>query len=328
MTPLVSFLTPAYNAAAYLADTVRSALAQTWPRVEMIIVNDGSRDDTLAVARSIRDPRVKVVDQENSGQSASENRAFRESQGEYVFHLDADDLITPNKAEVQVRRLLEAEPGCVSFGRWGRFYEDPAKTRFVPERFWRDIAPVDLHVEMWERLSMIQGGCYLLPRSLVERAGPWDESLSLINDFDFFPRVLLQAPRMLFCPEAVLYYRSNLPTSLSGSKSTAAWDSAFRALQSGTGRLLAVEDSPRTRRACSREFEELVYSSYPAVPELRRRAWGRVRELGGPYFRPQMGPRMAMVSRVVGWKLARRLQAVARWLGSRAPIVARHEARA
>jgi hypothetical protein len=170
---------------------------------------------------------------------------------------------------------------------------------------------------MWQRKSMVQGACYHLPRALVEQAGPWDESLSLINDFDFFPRVLLGARRLLFCPEAALYYRSGLANALSASKSPAAWDSAFRALHSGTRQLLSREDSPRVRKACSREFEEFVYTSYPAVPDLRRRAWERVRELGGPYYRPQMGPRMALVSRVVGWKLARRLQALTRQLTGR-----------
>jgi glycosyltransferase involved in cell wall biosynthesis len=307
VSPLVSFLTPAYNAAGYLGETIRSVLAQTYPRVEMIVVNDGSSDDTSAVARAFGDPRVKVIDQENRGQSASENVALAASQGDYVVHLDADDLISPNKVEVQVRRLLDAEPGCVAFHPWGRFYADPRDTKVVPEPFWRDIGPLDFHVEMWERHSMVQGGCYLIPRALTEAAGPWDESLSLINDFDFFPRVLFGAGRLLFCPEATLHYRSGLPNALSGSKTAAAWDSAFRALESGTAVLLRRDRSDRARRACSRAYEEFVFSAYPAVPDLRRRARDRVRDLGGPYFRPQMGPKMRAVSKVLGWRLAKQL---------------------
>ncbi len=315
MIPLVSFLTPAYNAAPYLADTIRSALSQTWQRVEVIVVNDGSRDDTLAIARSFKDKRVKVIDQENRGQSASENRAFHECQGDFVVYLDADDLISPNKVDVQIERLMESEPGCVAFGPWARFQDQVENTHFKPESFWRDIEPVDFHIEMWERSSMIQGGCYLLPRSLVKQAGPWDESLSLINDFDFFPRVLFLARRLLFCPDAVLYYRSGRPGALSASKSASAWASAFRAIWSGTRQLLSQADRPRARIACCRSFEEFGYGSYPAVPDLRRQAWARVRELGGPYFRPQMGRRLRMISRVVGWKMAKRLQAVGRRLG-------------
>jgi glycosyltransferase involved in cell wall biosynthesis len=312
MKPLVSILIPAFNAEAFLADTLRSVLAQTYPQVEVIVVNDGSKDNTLAVARSFENERVKVIDQKNRGQSASENVAFNESQGDYIVYLDADDLISPNKIEVQLDRLQRAEPGCVAFHSWGRFYDKTENARFNPEPFWRDIDPIDFHIEMWERASMIQGACYLIPRSLVQQAGPWDESLSLINDFDFFPRVLLRARQLLFCPEAVLYYRSGLPNALSGTKSRAAWDSAFRALGSGTQRLLTDNNSPPAQKACSRAFEEFVYASYPAVPELRQLAWEQVQKLGGPYSHPQMGPKMKLVSRIVGWKLAKRLQSIMR----------------
>jgi glycosyltransferase involved in cell wall biosynthesis len=307
MPPLVSILTPAYNAASYLADTIRSVLAQTWKQVEIIVVNDGSRDETLAVARSFRDRRVKVIDQQNRGQSASENVAFRASQGEYVVHLDADDLISPNKVETQLRRLLDAEPGCVAFHPWARFHDHPENARLVPEPFWRDIKPLDFHIEMWERHSMVQGACYLIPRGLIETAPPWDERLSLANDFPYFPRVLLLAPLLLFCPDAVLCYRSGLSTALSGQKSPAAWMSAYRAVTSGTSFLLEHENSLRTRRACCRQLEEFAYSSYPLVPELRSKVWRRVGGLGGPHFQPQMGRRMRALSRLVGWKFAIRV---------------------
>lgn len=317
MRPLVSFLMPAYNAARHLPETLRSVLAQTHSNFEVIVVNDGSRDDTSAAARSIGDPRIRVIDQENRGQSASENVAFHASQGEFIVHLDADDLISPNKLETQLKRLEAADSDCVAFHPWGRFSDDPARYKRVPEPFWRDIAPLDFHVEMWERHSMIQGACYLIPRRLVERAGPWNETLSLINDFDFFPRVLLQAPRLLFCPEATLFYRSGSPNALSASKSPAAWDSAYRSTIAGTTLLLSKEESSRVRRAASRTFEEFVYASYPSVPHLRRLAMQRIKELGGPYFSPQMGPKMRAVSRFVGWKGAVRLRMAFQRLGNR-----------
>jgi glycosyltransferase involved in cell wall biosynthesis len=314
VVPLVSILIPAYNAERYLEQTLRSALAQTWSRKEVIVVNDGSRDQTLAVARSFDSPLVKVIDQENRGQSASENRAFAESQGDLLEYLDADDLLAPDKIEVQVRRLADAGHDCVASGRWGRFHDDPAKARFVPEPFWTDMAPVDWLVSAWERHSMMHGAAWLIPRGIAERAGPWDETLSLINDFDFFPRVLLACRQVCFCPDAVTYYRSGLPTSLSGAKGHAAWTSAIRALEASTTRLLAVEDSPRTRRACIRQFQEFIYDAYPDCSDLCERAERRIVALGGPLFAPQGGPTFRLASRFVGWRTAKRLQRlVRRW---------------
>ncbi|MFL5240823.1 MAG: glycosyltransferase family 2 protein [Gemmataceae bacterium] len=308
MQPLVSILIPAYNAEKYLADTLRSALAQSWPAKEIIVIDDGSKDNTLAVARAFESANVKVIAQENRGQSATENHALEASQGELLEFLDADDLLSPDKIATQVRRLCEEGFDCMAACRWGRFYDDPAGIQIKPEPFWKDLPPVDWLTHCWERHSMMHGAAWLIPRRIVDRAGFWNESLSLINDFDFFTRVNLECRQILFCWEPCTYYRSGLPTSLSGSKSAAAWDSAIRSLDLGTSRLLAAEDSSRTRRACIRQYQEFIFAAYPDCPELRARARRRVQELGGERFAPQGGPVFRAVSNVVGWRIAKRMQ--------------------
>jgi glycosyltransferase involved in cell wall biosynthesis len=102
MKPLVSILIPAYNAAPFLAETVRSALAQTWERKEIIIVDDGSKDETVAVARQFESAGVKVVTQPNQGAAATRNNLFKLAQGDYIQWLDADDLLSPEKIARQM----------------------------------------------------------------------------------------------------------------------------------------------------------------------------------------------------------------------------------
>jgi glycosyltransferase involved in cell wall biosynthesis len=318
MTPLVSVLIPAYNAERFLAETLRSVLSQTWPAKEIIVVDDGSKDGTLSVAKSFEAANVKVISQQNCGQSASENIAVQACSGDLLEFLDADDLLQPDKLEVQVRRLQQEGFDCVASGRWARFRDAPGDGRFVAEPFWTDMDPVDWLVSTWERHSMMHGAAWLIPRAIAEKAGPWDESLSLINDFDYFPRVLLACRRVLFCPEAVTWYRSGLETSLSGSKSRKAWDSAYRALHASTARLLQRENSTRTRRACVRQFQEFIYAAYPDVPDLIAGAETRIRELGGAMFAPQWGPKFNFVAGVVGWRLAKRMQRLhSRWIKAR-----------
>ena len=84
MKSLVSILIPAYNAERWIADAIRSALAQTWSRKEIIIVDDGSRDRTLSLAREFASKTVSVVSQENQGAAAARNKAFSMCQGDYV----------------------------------------------------------------------------------------------------------------------------------------------------------------------------------------------------------------------------------------------------
>src|SRR5271163_1100029 len=98
MKPLVSILIPAYNAEAWISDTLRSATAQTWVRKEIIVVDDGSKDQTLAAARQFESEQLKVVTQKNQGASATRNNAFAMSKGDYVQWLDADDLMADRKS--------------------------------------------------------------------------------------------------------------------------------------------------------------------------------------------------------------------------------------
>ncbi len=100
--PLVSVVIPAYNAAQTLKATVQSVFEQTVQDFEIIIVDDGSKDDTVAVARSIEDSRVKVVAQANGGAAAARNAGIKSAKGKYVAMLDADDLWMPHKLERQL----------------------------------------------------------------------------------------------------------------------------------------------------------------------------------------------------------------------------------
>src|SRR2546423_13677748 len=107
MAPLVSILIPAYNAERWIAETIQSALAQTWPGNEVIIVDDGSLDRTLEVARQFASGNVLVVTQQNRGASAARNKAFELCQGDYIQWLDADDLLAPDKIARQMEAARE-----------------------------------------------------------------------------------------------------------------------------------------------------------------------------------------------------------------------------
>src|ERR1700687_2315947 len=102
MKPLVSILIPAFNAQDCISDTLRSAIAQTWERKEIIVVDDGSTDQTLAIARQFESQGVQVITQSNQGAAAARNKALSLSQGDYIQWLDSDDLLGPDKIALQM----------------------------------------------------------------------------------------------------------------------------------------------------------------------------------------------------------------------------------
>ena len=310
MTAKVSILIPCYNAAPWLAATLDSALAQTWSNKEIILVDDGSTDGSLDLARAYQAEGVRVVAQANAGASAARNHALRLARGDFIQFLDADDLISPGKIAAQLTLLGERPAGTVSTCTWGRFTDDPAAARFVDEAVFRDFTPVDFLVLAGETGAMMHPSAWLVPRAVAETAGPWDESLSLNDDGEYFARVALASTGIAFCadPAARSYYRSGLTGSLSRQRSLRARQSQFRSLELITAHLRAAEDSSRVRHASAGYWRRFVHDFYPQSAELIARAAAEVKRLGETVGRPAMGPKTAALAALIGWRTVWRLK--------------------
>ncbi len=308
--PLVSIIIPCFNAAPWLAQSLESALAQTWPNKEIIVINDGSNDGSLKVARSFTARGVQVVDQPNQGASAARNHGLQLARGEFIQFLDADDLISPDKLSRQIALLASRPPGTLASCAWGRFQADPAQARFVDEAVFRDFTPVDFLVLSGETGAMMHPSAWLVPRAITERAGPWDESLTLNDDGEYFCRVLLASEGIAFCADesARGYYRSGLPGSLSQQRSERARHSQFHSIELIMASLRAAEDSPRTRRACAGHWRRFVHDFFPAPPDLIRKAEAQVARLGEPVGRPAMGTKTLTLANLIGWRNVWRLK--------------------
>lgn len=308
MKQLVSILIPAYNAECFIRETLRSALAQTWPHKEIIVVDDGSTDDTLAAAREFESQRVCAIAQVNGGAAAARNRALAASQGEFIQYLDADDLLAPDKIERQMERLTASGFDNIAAGRWGRFTDDPARTRFRPEPVWQDLAPVDWLVCSFSSGGMMHPAAWLAPRARCEQAGPWDEAISLNDDGEYFCRVVLASKSVLFVDTAQTYYRSCISGSLSGRRSPEALESYYRSIDACTRHLQHAEGSSRTRGAAAALWQRFLYDVFPDGAHLIAAAEGKLRALGGSNYPPPGGKLFTPVRAIVGWKTARRLQ--------------------
>lgn len=310
MQPTVSILVPCYNAAPWLAETLESALAQTWEDKEIVLVDDGSTDDSLAIARKFEARGVKVIAQANQGASAARNAAFEASSGEWIQYLDADDLLAPGKIEQQMRFAAEVGQDMILCAKWGRFRKTPEDAVFAHQPLCTDASAVEWIVlkGTGQASYMMHPAAWLVPRQLVGRAGPWDVRLSLDDDGEFFNRAVLASAGVRYCADATSYYRSNLAGSLSGRRSDAAWQSAYLSVRLCVDQLLAAEDSTRTRGACADMYQRLSYTMYPACPGLIRACTASISRLGGSAIRPEGGSRFRLASRIVGWKLAKRLR--------------------
>lgn len=306
--PKVSVLIPCFNAGKVVGETLESVFNQTWPNVEVVVVNDGSGDDSGAVIRSFARPNLTLLDQPNRGQTAALNAALSAATGDFIQYLDADDLIDPDKIALQVGRLVES-PSCVASSEWGRFYRAAMETRFAPEVVWRDMDPLDwIASSRSDGLGMLFPALWLIPSGIARGVGPWMEDLTLNNDAEYFTRVLLASRRVLFCEGARCRYRSGDPSSLSGRRSHAALVSQFKVLDLCTGYVLARENSERMRQGFALSWQHFAHTAYPYDAGLAERAIRRAGDLHAVTIRPDGGRAFKAAMRLLGWRAARRLQ--------------------
>ena len=142
--PLVSILIPAYNAERWIGETIQSALNQTWPRKEFIVIDDGSTDDTLAIARQYEKYCIRIIRQDNSGACATRNRLFSLAQGDYIQWLDADDILAPDKIEQQMKRREGGGDSDVLFtSACASFFYQPRRGTWHRTGLWQDLCPTD-----------------------------------------------------------------------------------------------------------------------------------------------------------------------------------------
>ena len=310
MAPLVSILIPAYNSERWIAETIKSALDQTWPNKEIIVVDDGSRDQTLASARRFASKALTVVSQENQGASAARNKALQLCQGDYIQWLDADDLLSPDK----IQRQMEAAEKCESKFRlisceWGDFLYRPMKARFVPTALWCDLDPLEWLLRKWEGNLHMQTATWLVSRELTDAAGPWDTRLLVDNDGEYFFRVIRSSNGIQFVPGVRVFYRASGPGSVSSiGLSDRKIEAKLLGMKLQIGYLLALKDSDRVRAACVTYLQTWLRNFYPNRPDLMREAQQLAESLGGQLSLPKASWKYAWIEKLFGFGAAKYTQ--------------------
>ncbi len=194
-TPLVSVIIPTYNSGKFIAQTVQSVLEQTYRPHEVIIIDDGSTDDTKAVLSGFHD-RIKYFYQENLGPSAARNKGIKMARGEYVSFLDADDLWTSNKIEVQLDFLERHREIGLVFSDIEEFDGEKIINRRSSCLAVQVYGPDNvLHVPLQEAFikllmtNFIPTNTVMVRRECFKKAGIFDESLRIVEDRDMWLRI-------------------------------------------------------------------------------------------------------------------------------------------
>jgi glycosyltransferase involved in cell wall biosynthesis len=312
MAELVSILIPCFNAEKWLKETIESALSQTWPNKEIIIVDDGSTDNSLQIARLYESTIVKVISQENRGGCTARNRALEYARGDYIQWLDADDILAPDKIERQINganRLRNTR--ILLSGPWAEFYYRRSTAKFVKSNLWQDLDPIQWFVVKFSDQVYMTNNTWLVSRKLTEQAGPWDERLSRDQDGEYFGRLVAACERVVFVPDALSYYRRTSPKSVSGNLSEKAKESEFLSKTLCINYLRSLEESESTRKACLLFLQNGFDYHHMKQVSIVQRARSLAKELGGELASLAPKSRLRFARAVLGKSLAEKTRRLA-----------------
>ena len=304
---LVSIIISAFNAEKYIAATLDAVLQQTYPNLEVIVVNDGSTDNTLAIAESYKSRGVRVIYQDKKGQDAALNLGYKHSKGEYIKFMDSDDLINPEMVELQVN-AISTSSDHIAYGEWARFYHNnPSNANFESLDYWKNTDPIEFIIARPEGV-MLQCGIILIPRNLIDKVGGWDERLVLYNDTEYFNRIILASKGVKFVKGARLYYRSGMSSSISAQKGRKYFESTLLAIDLIADQLLKKEDSIRIRTFIANLYQDRYFQLFPLYPDLCIDYKNRLLEYPHSTLKPQGGKIFKFLLFFLGWKITKVVQ--------------------
>jgi glycosyltransferase involved in cell wall biosynthesis len=210
----ISVIIPNFNREALLAETVNNLLAQSRPPHEIIVVDDGSTDNSIEVIRSFG-TKVKLVQQANQGPGAARNAGLAVATGDYIQFQDSDDLFSLNKLEAQAKRLDETGAD-IAFGPWAHILIRGRQVAFETCVLQQALPPVRLELSSWLLRGWITVFQSLLfRRTFLAATGNYRTDVRYGEDMEFFFRLLSRQPRVTFAADTLTLYRVDAPNKLS-----------------------------------------------------------------------------------------------------------------
>lgn len=270
----VSVVIPTYNRGDLIHETLDSVKAQTLPDWECIVVDDGSTDETEAVVKKYteKDNRFRYIrrpDNRIKGGNSCRNIGLEVAQGEYIQFLDSDDLLASNKFEEQVRALSNYPGNTVATCKWGRFTTIQEHLNSKPNEptYISSDGALKLFDVFGKHSIWFPPHVYLTRRSVIEKAGYWNEDLKMNQDGEFFARVLLSASQIVFVPTTEVYYRRHTGGNTSSWKKEDRVRSvihSWKLVDAAIEKELGISNHPYVKQARNLIYDK-IKDSFPAI---------------------------------------------------------------
>jgi glycosyltransferase involved in cell wall biosynthesis len=306
---LVSICIPCHNASHFLSDTLNSLVNQSHRELEIIIIDDHSIDESVKIIEQFaqQDSRIKFSSSTKKGAAPARNQAYNQATGEFIIFFDADDWVPTNFITTQLNNIVNKNDVVVA--KWGRFYNNINNVIINKNQIQQDLTFTEWITKYWINAShMTCPGRVLIPKSLIEKAGVWNESLSLNDDFTFYTKIFSLSNSIRFNKDSLFHYRSG-NNGLSSKKGKLEYQSFYESLRQGISTAKSQLPECKQSNICyANLLQNFIYEVYPFEPELLKKASAQILLLGGATFEFPAGGKTKMIVNILGWKLTKKIK--------------------
>lgn len=306
--PKVSILIPLYNSEKYISETIDSALSQSWPNIEIIIVDDGSTDNSFLIAKSYESSVLSVYKKENRGACAARNFAFSKSTGDFIQYLDADDLLSADKIERQMAYFEQFGNYICASCKSVRFVEDKSRHKDTGEYVSKDYSnPLDYMVDAWDTGHYLGIHSWLIPRQIVEKVGEWDIALKRFQDGEFIIRVLYNIREVKYVPGCIAFYRET-PNSISKGNYKEIEESRCLLLVKVVNNIIIPSNHSGAFQAFVVYLSNSIYNWYPNHQNLVDVGLNTLKKFNASFTVRNKTTFSRLVILIIGWHVFRKLE--------------------
>ena len=317
MLPKVSIIIPVFNCSAFLEKSLEVVMLQTYVNIEIIIVDDESTDDSFIIAKKFESDNCIVIQQKNAGAAVARNTGLKIASGFYIQFLDADDYLSVDKIEMQVSALVGrvneiAVCSYVSFENDDEIVSLKAidQSPFI----YSSMSPTDFLINLLggngTDCNFVQTNCWLVPRSVIDKSGPWRNYRCPDDDGEFFTRVLLASEGIVFVPDILNFYRRKYNEyKLSSNLNKKYVQNTLLTIDLKYQYLKAKLTSSKLNKAFAKQYLDFAVYNYPLNIVFSNIAFKRYEQLNQKVVLPLLGGKWIEISkRIFGWRIIRLLK--------------------
>lgn len=280
---LVSVVIPTYNRSFSILDSINSVICQSYKNVEIIIVDDGSVDDTELLIKKLvlENNNIKYIKQKKSGACTARNYGLSVSNGDYIIFLDSDDILMPNHIETYCE-TAKKNIGCCVYGAWEKYKFSSGAYELM---FASQCCGSDDMLEEWLKGWWVFTSCIMWPKNVLQEIGGWDVLLNADQDGDIAMRALINGTKFIYCLEALpvkIVYHVGLD-SISAMRSLSKLRSR-QLLMMKIERLLIDKNmyGKKYKKALAIRYYNLSYHNLEDFPEFSDECYEKFKSLN--YF--------------------------------------------